>query len=184
MSTQLALPLLSFEGKPVTPFLFKNQPALLASEVGYCLGLTDVNKALRSSKMVEEGTDYVVVSPEILPETESFSVSTLPNRVTILFESGLYALVLRSNKDAAIRFTRWVIREVLPEIRKTGAYAALPEKLRPESFSPGEMLRLMELERKGSDYARNVLDVLGLKPKALPKPAPVATPVGKEVAHG
>ena len=38
-------------------------------------------------------------------------------------ESGLYALILGSTKDAAKRFKRWVTREVLPSIRKTGCYA-------------------------------------------------------------
>jgi len=46
-------------------------------------------------------------------------------------ESGLYALILGSTKDAAKRFKRWVTSEVLPTIRKTGGYstttmAALP----------------------------------------------------------
>lgn len=39
-------------------------------------------------------------------------------------ESGLYALILGSTKDAAKRFKRWVTGEVLPAIRKTGSYAA------------------------------------------------------------
>jgi prophage antirepressor-like protein len=39
-------------------------------------------------------------------------------------ESGLYALILGSTKEAAKRFKRWVTGEVLPIIRKTGAYAA------------------------------------------------------------
>ncbi|MDR2451409.1 MAG: hypothetical protein LBE85_06480 [Candidatus Accumulibacter sp.] len=38
-------------------------------------------------------------------------------------ESGLYALILGSTKDAAKRFKRWVTGEVLPAIRKTGVYA-------------------------------------------------------------
>lgn len=38
-------------------------------------------------------------------------------------ESGLYALILGSTKDAVKRFKRWVTSEVLPSIRKTGAYA-------------------------------------------------------------
>lgn len=38
-------------------------------------------------------------------------------------ESGLYALILGSTKDAAKRFKRWVTGEVLPAIRKTGAYS-------------------------------------------------------------
>ncbi|HHW4685791.1 MAG TPA: BRO-N domain-containing protein [Xylella sp.] len=38
-------------------------------------------------------------------------------------ESGLYALILGSTKEAAKRFKRWVTSEVLPEIRKTGTYS-------------------------------------------------------------
>lgn len=37
-------------------------------------------------------------------------------------ESGLYALILGSTKEAAKRFKRWVTGEVLPAIRKTGRY--------------------------------------------------------------
>jgi hypothetical protein len=39
-------------------------------------------------------------------------------------ESGLYSLILTSRKAEAKRFKRWVTHEVLPSIRKTGAYAA------------------------------------------------------------
>ena len=42
---------------------------------------------------------------------------------TIINESGLYSLILGSKLDGAKRFKRWVTSEVLPAIRKTGAYA-------------------------------------------------------------
>ncbi|MYN12780.1 hypothetical protein GSY71_06430 [Pusillimonas sp. TS35] len=41
-------------------------------------------------------------------------------------ESGLYALILGSTKDAAKRFKRWVTSDVLPTIRKTGQYTVAP----------------------------------------------------------
>lgn len=43
-------------------------------------------------------------------------------RVTVINESGLYALVLRSRKPEARKFAKWVVGEVLPAIRKTGRY--------------------------------------------------------------
>ncbi|MCO7737541.1 Bro-N domain-containing protein [Brucella intermedia] len=43
-------------------------------------------------------------------------------RTTIINESGLYSIILRSNKPEAKRFKKWVTSEVLPSIRKTGAY--------------------------------------------------------------
>lgn len=42
--------------------------------------------------------------------------------VTIINESGLYALILGSKLESAKRFKRWVTSEVLPAIRKTGIY--------------------------------------------------------------
>ncbi|UXT43215.1 hypothetical protein FY137_18255 [Agrobacterium tumefaciens] len=41
---------------------------------------------------------------------------------TIINESGLYSLILRSTKPEAKRFKKWITSEVLPTIRKTGAY--------------------------------------------------------------
>jgi prophage antirepressor-like protein len=42
--------------------------------------------------------------------------------VNLINESGLYAVVLRSDKPNARKFRKWVTSEVLPSIRKTGAY--------------------------------------------------------------
>lgn len=43
-------------------------------------------------------------------------------RTTIVSESGLYKLILRSDKETAKPFQNWVTREVLPAIRQTGGY--------------------------------------------------------------
>lgn len=42
--------------------------------------------------------------------------------MTIISESGLYAVILRSDKPQAKPFRKWVTGEVLPSIRKTGSY--------------------------------------------------------------
>lgn len=44
--------------------------------------------------------------------------------MTVINESGLYTLVLRSDKPGAKKFKKWVTSEVLPSIRKTGGYGA------------------------------------------------------------
>lgn len=43
-------------------------------------------------------------------------------KMVIISESGLYSLILRSRKPEAKRFKKWVTKEVLPAIRKTGGY--------------------------------------------------------------
>ena len=45
-----------------------------------------------------------------------------PNQV-IINESGMYSLIMGSKLEGAKRFKRWVTSEILPSIRKTGAYA-------------------------------------------------------------
>ena len=45
----------------------------------------------------------------------------------IISESGLYSLILRSRKAEAKTFKRWITREVLPAIRRTGSYSTVPE---------------------------------------------------------
>lgn len=42
--------------------------------------------------------------------------------MTVINESGLYSVILRSDKPEAKAFKRWVTNEVLPSIRRTGRY--------------------------------------------------------------
>lgn len=48
---------------------------------------------------------------------------------TIINEPGLYGVILRSDKPEAKEFKRWVTHDVLPSIRKTGAYGIPPEQV-------------------------------------------------------
>ena len=55
-----------------------------------------------------------------------------PQDMTIINESGVYALIFGSKLESAKRFKHWVTKEVLPSIRKTGSYtlpgyASLPQ---------------------------------------------------------
>lgn len=45
-----------------------------------------------------------------------------PQELSIISESGVYALIFRSNKPEARRFRKWITAEVIPAIRKTGSY--------------------------------------------------------------
>lgn len=54
--------------------------------------------------------------------------------MTIINESGLYNVILRSDKPEARPFRKWVTSEVLPSIRKTGGYISGQESLSPEEL--------------------------------------------------
>ena len=47
--------------------------------------------------------------------------------MAVLSEEGLYFFLARSDKPAALPFQKWIAGEVLPSIRKTGAYIATPK---------------------------------------------------------
>ena len=51
--------------------------------------------------------------------------------ITIVSESGLYTLIMGSRKKEAVDFQRWITREVLPSIRKHGAYVMGQEEMKP-----------------------------------------------------
>ena len=55
-----------------------------------------------------------------------------PQEMTVVTEAGMYSVVLRSDKPEAVKFQEWVTAEVLPSIRKTGAYSLQPKLEGPE----------------------------------------------------
>lgn len=85
----------------------------VCADVAEALGYRDAANAARNLKPRQKGTH---------------NLSTLggTQAVTIINESGLYKLVLRSRKPEAESFADWVTDDVLPTIRKTGHYSAVP----------------------------------------------------------
>ena len=60
----------------------------------------------------------------------------------IINESGLYNVILRSDKPEAKNFKRWITHEVLPSIRKHGAYMT-PAKLEEMLMNPDAMITVL-----------------------------------------
>lgn len=60
--------------------------------------------------------------------------------MTIISESGLYNVILRSDKPEAKPFRKWVTSVVLPSIRKNGGYIARQEELSPQELMAKALL--------------------------------------------
>lgn len=75
-------------------------------------------------------------------ERGSVEVDTLggTQQVIAVNESGLYHVILRSDKPEAASFRKWVTSEVLPSIRKNGGYIAGQEQLTPEELMAKALL--------------------------------------------
>ena len=94
-----------------------SDPWFVAKDACDCLEIADVSQACKN--LDDDEKQVVARSPELsLLFTESSNAPTM----TLISESGLYALVMRSNKPKAKVFRKWVTSEVLPSIRKTGGY--------------------------------------------------------------
>ena len=61
-------------------------------------------------------------------------------RMSIISESGLYNVILRSDKPEAKPFRKWVTAVVLPSIRKNGGYIAGQEELSPQELMAKALL--------------------------------------------
>ena len=84
-------------------------PWFVAKDACDCLEITNVSQACQTLDEDEKGI---------------YKVYTLGGSqdMMLISESGLYTLIMRSNKPEAKVFRKWVTSEVLPSIRKTGGY--------------------------------------------------------------
>ena len=122
-----------YKDNPVRIIEKDGEPWFVAKDVCHVLGIAKVDSAIRS---LDED------------EKDAHSMSTLGGNqdLSVISEAGLYSLIFRSRKAEAKAFKRWVTHEVLPSIRKNGAYLApnLPlEKLQKIIEAIGEQYKML-----------------------------------------
>jgi anti-repressor protein len=108
--------LMVFENHDVEVFEWNGQVLFNPKHVGDCLGIKNVNDNISkmNNKQVIKLTNSKIGNPDFrkLHNTgENF-----------LTESGVYKLIFKSKKKEAEKFQDWVTDEVLPSIRRHGAY--------------------------------------------------------------
>ena len=118
------------------------EPLFCAKDVCDILGYANARDAVRQ----HTDSNYDVVKCDIIDKLGRKQSMTFVN------ESGLYALIFGSKLESAKAFKRWVTSEVLPSIRKTGAYSTNQTEPKPKAVS---------LETK-VNVARIVLEAAGI----------------------
>lgn len=103
-----------YNNQPVRIIQQNGEPWFVAKDVCDVLGLSQVSRALQRLEQDERG----------LLEITHPQNANAKLKVNVVSEPGLYQLITSSKKPEARAFTRWVTHEVLPSIRKTGAYIA------------------------------------------------------------
>lgn len=108
-----------------------NEPWFVGKDVASILGYKDTVNALKAHVDDEDKRGWQITTP------------SGTQQMTIINESGLYALVLSSKLPTARAFKRWITHDVIPSIRKHGAYMT-PEKLQEAILNPDMMIQLCQ----------------------------------------
>lgn len=131
------------------------EPWIIGKDVALALGYRNPQEAIRTH--VDE--DDKGVSEILTPGGKQ--------SVPIINESGLYSLVLSSKLPTAKKFRRWVTSEVLPSIRRHGAYMT-PETLEAAILNPDYLLKVATALKAETDKRKALEDkVQADAPKVL-----------------
>lgn len=141
-----------FEDKPVRMVVIYGESWWVLKDVCDALGIVNSREAADRLDDDEKG----VVKSDTLGGAQG---------LTTINESGLYSLILRSNKPDAKRFRKWITSEVLPSIRKTGRYS-VSEKARKESTAARNALTQQWMEH-GADKVHHYINLTKAEYKML-----------------
>lgn len=122
------LQIFNYNGNEVRTIQKDGEPWWVLKDVCEVLGLSSPHKVFDRLDEDEKGRNQI---PTPGGEQE----------MTVVNESGLYNVILRSDKPEAKPFRKWVTSEVLPSIRKHGAYMT-PETLEQAILNPDMMIKL------------------------------------------
>lgn len=140
-----------------------NEPWFVGKDVAVALGYSDTKSAI---------SDHVDAEDKTLIQRGQIATLEIPNRgMTIINESGLYSLILSSKLPTAKDFKRWITKEVIPSIRKTGGYQmpSTPEQRIAAALIDAQRI-LAEYEEKNQALAMEnsalAVDKAIMQPKA------------------
>lgn len=142
----------TFGDRPVRTVIRDGEPWFVAADVCRVLGYRRTSDAMRH---VDREDYEVITSDTVSPGQPEYSLMPLPAgnlrySVSLVNESGLYSLVLRSSRPEAVAFKRWVTSELLPAVRRGGYSLGVPTTL-PEA------LELAAAQARQLDAARTEL---------------------------
>lgn len=121
-----------FNSAAVRVMVRDDAPWFVAADVCRVLDLQNPTDAVKGLDEDEKIT---------LANSEGNPRAGIPHQLSLISESGLYALVFKSRKPEAKAFRKWVTSEVLPAIRQTGKYESPAPLGTPESVSLFTFLR-------------------------------------------
>lgn len=144
-----------FKGRQVRTLNVDNEPMFVGKDVADILGYQNGSRDVNTHVEEEDRLKYQI------------GTSGQSREMTIINESGLYSLVLSSKLPTAKEFKCWVTHEVIPSIRKHGAYMT-PETIEKAIYNPDFIINLAtQLKDEQAKTAALKADNETMKPKAL-----------------
>ncbi|MEO1828818.1 MAG: Bro-N domain-containing protein [Pseudomonas sp.] len=138
----MSLPIeFAFDEKPVRVVLVNGEPWWVAADIAAAL-------QYRETKDMTRILDDDEADRHNVPVRSANGVGQ-SREMTIINESGLYSAILRSRKASAKRFKKWVTAEVLPSIRKYGAYVMPNTQPDPEPAARAPRVEAEEVVAAG-----------------------------------
>lgn len=139
------------------------EPWFVGKDVAVALGYKNASNAT-ANHVDEMDKRFLMLD---IADTQNGDVPTGKSKTTIINESGLYSLILSSKLPTAKKFKRWVTSEVIPSIRKHGAYMT-PQTLEQALTSPDFLIQLAT-KLKEEQAARQAAEakIEADKPKVL-----------------
>lgn len=136
--------------------------AVVNDEPMFCL--IDICKALE----IKNATDVAKRLDD--DELTRLNLGSRAGETNFITESGLYAVILRSDKPNAKKFRKWVTSEVLPTIRKTGSYSkpmSTAEKIKLLAQGNEELNERVEKVEDKLDSLENDMPLYGCEIEEL-----------------
>lgn len=122
----------------VRTLTINKEPWFVLKDICTALGMGKNRAADTAKRLDKDEYDLTVLTDSVGRE----------QKVYIVNESGLYAVILRSDKPEAQAFRKWITSEVLPSIRKTGEYSLNGnDEYSKKSTSVGEVASLIKTLR-------------------------------------
>lgn len=144
----------NFDNQKVRTLAINGQPYFVGKDVAEILGYK------RTADAIRENVPDKFKGVGVLPTPGG------KQRVTVISEAGLYKLAFKSHAKNAEKFTDWVASEVLPSIRKHGAYMT-DKKIEEVLLNPDTIIKLateLKTERERRSIAEQRVNEL--TPKA------------------
>jgi anti-repressor protein len=129
----------SFNKNKLNTFLQDTEIWFIAKEVSEILGYSETSKMLR--RLDDDEKETVARNGRSFIPEEFFGNQ---GSLILINESGLYSSIIGSKLPTAKDFKKWVTKEVLPSIRKTGSYSLQKEETQNEKVSLQKSLETVE----------------------------------------